>query len=91
METYTLIKDTDFKDNKFIKEGIWIIYEGMDDKVTLILTELSQSVVGVNYGIYKDGKSKKINLYKDGNFVESYDSEISRSNLLYWSLSNSQI
>jgi hypothetical protein len=77
MESYTFITTSNFTDNKFNKLGTWVVYEGKEAKITLILTELAQSVVGINYGIFLEGKSGRINLYRDGNLVETYTDTIS--------------
>jgi len=89
MESFTFVSKDDFKEDKLSKTGIWIIYEGSEDKITLILTELSQSVVGANFGIFKDSTNNKIKLYKAGSLIETYNNEINKHNLLYWCLRNS--
>jgi hypothetical protein len=88
MEAYVLITPSELSEQKLSKTGNWIIYEGKEEIITLIITELSQAVIGINFGIFKEGTTNKINLYKNGLLTDTYDANINKNEILYWSLSN---
>ena len=86
---FTVINKLDFDEKgNLLKSGIWVVLNSKDEKIEIIVTELSQSIVGPNFGIYPDSESKDIRLYNNLKLIKTYANPFSKNDLLLWILNN---